>query len=114
MEQEQPSLFNPLNVQHFCGFAEAVHPEIPVIRTTFEYDLRTGTGWKNDRGTTIYEWDSYRVEIRYILVDNPEHRSMNLRYQMEQHGPILIEKMESPCDRTSVRLNPKIYCQSAP
>ena len=114
MEQEQPDLFNPHHIEHFCGFAEALHPEVPVIRTTFEFSVRTGEGWKNDRGTTIYEWDAYRVEIRYIFVDNPEHRSRYLRYQMEQHGPILIEKLQSPCDRTSVRVNPDIYCQTAP
>ena len=114
MEQEQPNLFNPLHIEHFCGFAEALHPEIPVIRTTFEFNVRTGQGWKNNRGTTIYEWDAYRVEIRYIFVDNPEHRSRYLRYQMDQHGPILIEKLQSPCDRTSVRVNPDIYCQTAP
>ena len=114
MEEEHPNLFNPLNIEHFCGFAEALHPEIPVMRTTFEFDLRTGEGWNNDRGTRIYEWDSYRVEIRYILVDNPEHRSEYRRYQLKQHGPILIEKMQSPCDRSSVRINPEFYCQTAP
>ena len=114
MEQEQPDLFEPLRIEHFCGFAEALHPEIPVIRTTFEFNVRTGQGWKDSRGTKIYEWDAYRVEIRYIFVDNPEHRSRYLRYRMEQHGPILIEKLQSPCDRTSVRVNPDIYCQTEP
>ena len=114
MEQEQSNLFNPPHVEMFCGFAEALHPEIPVIRTTFEFNARTGEGWKDSRGTTIYEWDAYRVEIRCIFVDNREHRSESLRYQLEQHGPILIEKMQSPCDRTSMNVNPDIYCQTAP
>ncbi|MYC32446.1 MAG: hypothetical protein F4X64_04640 [Chloroflexi bacterium] len=116
MEQEQPDLFKPRygHVGEFCGFAEALHPEIPVIRTTFEFNARTGEGWKNDRGRTIYEWDAYRVEIRYIFVDDLEHRLPSLRYRMEQHGPILIEKMQSPCDRTSMRISAEQYCQTAP
>ena len=116
MEQEQPDLFKPRygHVEQFCGFAEALHPEIPVIRTTFEFNARTGEGWKDDRGTTIYEWDAYRVEIRYILVDDLEHRLPSFRYRMEQHGPILIEKMQSPCDRTSMRISAEQYCQTAP
>ena len=114
MEQEQPELFDERRVEQFCGFAEALHPEIPVIRTTFEFNVRGWEGWKNDRGTAVYEWDAYRVEIRYIFVDNPEHRSESLRYQMQQHGPILIEKMQSPCDRTSIPISAEQYCQTAP
>ena len=128
MEQEQPELFDtrPGHMEQFCGFAEALHPEIPVLRTTFEFNIRTGDGpkdsqgntvyegWKDSRGNRIYEWDAYRVEIRYIFVDNPEPRSESLRYQMEQHGPILIEKLQSPCDRSSIYVNPDIYCQTAP
>ena len=38
-KQEHPKLFNPQSTSKmFCGFAEALHPEIPVIRTTFEFN----------------------------------------------------------------------------
>ena len=29
---------------------------------------------KNDKGRRFYKWDAYRIEMRYILVDNPEER----------------------------------------
>ena len=114
LNEEHPDKFNEHLVDTFCGYIEALHPDIPVMRATMEFFVRSVEGWKNDRGRTIYEWDAYRVEARYVIQDNPEFREPTRRFVPTQLGPILIEKMNSPCDRTSVRVHPDTYCQTAP
>ena len=111
---EHPDRFKENLVDAWCGYMEVLDPNVPVVRVTLEFFVRSVEGWKNERGSLRYEWDSYRVEARYVVVDNPELRAPYLRLVLTQLGPILIEKMNSPCDRTSVRVHPDTYCQKAP
>ena len=110
---EHPNLFDESGFSLFCGYAQAIHPNVPVIRVNFEMNVRDKNEWWQADGRRRNKWDAYRIEMRYILVDNPEERR-DLRYQPKQHGPILIEKLNSPCDRTTVRVNPKVYCLTPP
>ena len=111
---EHPKLFDESRFTQFCGYAQAIHPNVPVIRVNFEMNVKDkNEWWHDDRGRRRNKWDAYRIEMRYILVDNPEERR-DLRYQPKQHGPILIEKLNSPCDRTTVFNNPKEYCLTPP
>ena len=111
---EHPDLFDESGFTQFCGYAQAIHPNVPVIRVNFEMNVRDDNeSWQDDRGRIRNKWDAYRVEMRYILVDNPEERG-DQRYKTKQHGPILIEKLNSPCDRTTVYNNPKEFCLTPP
>ena len=110
---EQPNLFDESRFTQFCGYAQAIHPNVPVIRVNFEMNVRDNSEWWKADGRRFYKWDAYRIEMRHILVDNPEERG-DQRYKTKQHGPILIEKLNSPCDRTTVRINPKEYCLTPP
>ena len=112
---EHPNLFNESGFTQFCGYAQAIHPNVPVIRVNFEMNVRDDNEWwKNDRGRRVYRWDAYRIEMRYILVDKPEEQARELKYQTKQHGPILIEKLNSPCDRTTVFNDPAEFCLTPP
>ena len=111
---EHPDLFDESGFTQFCGYAQAIHPNVPVIRVNFEMNVRDDNeSWQDDRGRIRNKWDAYRVEMRYILVDNPEERG-DQRYKTKQHGPILIEKLNSPCDRTTVYVDPKEFCLTPP
>ena len=112
--EEHPDKFSELLIDAFCGYMEALHPDIPVMRATMDFFVRSIEGWKNDRGRTIYEWDAYRVQVRYVIQDNPEFRDPYRRFVPTQLGPILIEKLNSPCDRSSMFVSEEHYCQTAP
>lgn len=98
LSQEHPELFGDREPAMPCGFVEALHPDIPVIRGLVAFNISRGEGWKGPIRRT-YEWDAYRVEARYVLQDNPEHEKAFPKFNLKQLGPILIEKLNSPCDR---------------
>ena len=111
---EHPNLFDESGFTQYCGYSQAIHPNVPVIRVNFEMNVKDDNEWwHDDTGRRRNKWDAYRVEMRYILVDNPEERG-SLRYKTKQHGPILIEKLNSPCDRTTVYVDPKEFCLTPP
>ena len=69
---EHPNLFDESGFTQFCGYAQAIHPNVPVIRVNFEMNVRDNNeSWQDDRGRIRNKWDAYRVEMRYILVPLP-------------------------------------------
>ena len=120
LAEEHPGLLGDEGAEPevFCGFAETLDPRVPVVRAVFEFNARRGEPWRRpmDPKGSFYEWDAYRVEARYVLQDNPEYEKIRHHhgFDLEQLGPILIEKLNSPCDRTSAHVSPVHYCRTAP
>ena len=93
-----PDLF-PLENRYIvdvCGNLEALHPQIPVIRTTFAMNVDSGTWTNPENGNKRTIWKAYRIEARYIYTQGEE------RPKFEQLGPVLIEPLGHVCNRDDI------------
>ncbi len=82
-----------------CGNLEALHPQIPVTRTTFAMNVDSGTWTNPENGNKRIIWKAYRIEARYIYTQGEE------RPKVEQLGPVLIEPLGHVCNRDDIRVS---------
>ena len=78
---------------NLCGNVEVLHPQIPVLRTTFAMDANSGIWINPENGRRQTIWKAYRIEARYIYTEGED------RPRIEQLGPILIEPLGHVCNR---------------
>ncbi len=81
---------------NLCGNREALHPQVPVIRTTFAFNADSGTWINPENGKRHTIWKAYRIEARYIYTEGED------RPKLEQLGPILIEPLGHVCNRDDI------------
>ena len=84
---------------NLCGNVEALHPQIPVIRTTFAINADAGTWINPETGSQHTIWKAYRIEARYIYTQGEDRPSI------EQLGPVLIEPLGHVCNRDDITLS---------
>ena len=96
-----PDLFPSIEryIINMCGNLEALHPQIPVVRTTFAIDVDSGTWTNPETGQNQTIWKAYRIEARYIYTEGED------RPRIEQLGPILIEPLGHVCNRDDRRVS---------
>jgi hypothetical protein len=90
-----PDLFksDEVYILNMCGNLEALHPQIPVVRTTFAIDVHSGKWTNPETGQSQTIWKAYRIEARYIYTEGED------RPRIEQLGTILIEPLGYVCNR---------------
>ena len=91
---------------NLCGNREALHPQIPVVRTTFAMDANSGIWTNPETGRRQTIWKAYRIEARYIYTEGED------RPKLEQLGPVLIEPLGHVCNRDDISASwDDIICQ---
>ena len=95
IQRIHPNLFKSQEslIVNMCGTIEALHPRIPVLRTTFALDAHSGTWIDTETGEQRTIWKAYRIEARYIYTEGED------RPKIEQLGPILVEPLGHVCNR---------------
>ena len=52
---EHPDLFDESGFTQFCGYAQAIHPNVPVIRVNFEMNVRDNSEWWQSRRQKVLQ-----------------------------------------------------------
>ena len=85
---------DPRHVTAICGHVQALHPQIPVVRATFNLNAYQGDWTDPQTGESLRIVKAYRLETRYIYAQDGSGYP-----KLEPLGPILIEPLGSFCDR---------------
>ena len=95
-----PDLFpqQEWRINNLCGSQAALHPQIPVIRITFAMNVDSGTWIDPETGTHYTIWKAYRIEARYIYIQDEAWEQP----KFEQLGPVLIEPLGHVCNRDDI------------
>ena len=88
---------SPKRISSICGHVHALHPQIPVVRATFNLNVSTGDWTDPKTGEKVPVVKAYRLEARYIYAQDGSGYP-----DIEPLGPILIEPLGSFCDRDDI------------